>query len=89
MAGQRYEQRVSTDRFGNPSVLKFAADVFNRKSGEIVQGVGKTYVELGNQLYKVEVSRAQKVKQTKYGDREGFWVKITKCSKRSASSARM
>jgi hypothetical protein len=80
----QFEQRVSTDRFGNPYVLKTAYQVENRKTGEIVNSF-KTYFEIGSQLYKVEIS--ERLKESKNG-KNGMWVKFTKVKKQSATNQR-
>jgi len=68
--------RISTDRFGNAYQLKFAAQVSNKKSGELLP-IYKTYVELGGKLYMIEVSNAEKLKTIKGVDTAGKWVKVT------------
>lgn len=77
--------RISTDRFGNPYQLKFAAQVTNRKTGEEVNAF-KTYVELGGKLYKIEVSQAEKTKEIKGQETAGMWVKVTHVKKQAAAS---
>lgn len=62
------QKRISTDPFGNPYMLVGLKD----KKGT---GYGKGYVEIAGQLYKIEVSPAQKEGVTD-------WVKITKMAKR-------
>ena len=69
---------VRTDRFGNPNILKFAKEVTNKKTGEVMP-IYKTYIEIGSTMVKVEVSHANK--ESKDGKR-GMWVKFTKMSKR-------
>lgn len=61
---------VRNDRFGNPSMLKLAKPVVNRKTGQVVNAF-KTYVEIRGQLYSIEITESKKA------DREGLWVKIT------------
>ena len=70
MAGQN---RISTDRFGNPYQLIGCKD----KKGT---GFSSGYVELGGKLYKVEPSQAQK-------DGVEFWVKITLVKKKPSHSS--
>lgn len=84
-----FTPRISSDRFGNPFQLKFAAQVVNRKSGEVIENAYKQYFELGGQLYKVEVSKAAKTKDVKGVTLEGVWVKVTKVKKPAATSQRM
>lgn len=71
-------QRVSVDRFQRPYVLKFAKQVVDKKTGAMVDGTFSTYIEIGKQLYKVEMSKAKKTKEVKGTDYAGVWVKVTK-----------
>lgn len=80
-----YEQRVSTDRFGNPFVLKTAKEVVNKKTGEIVENCFKTYIEIEGKLLKIEIS--PRTKEMKDGA-NGVWVKVTKQKKQSQNKAR-
>lgn len=70
MAGQN---RISTDKFGNPYQLVGCKDLKGT-------GFAKGYIELGGKLYKIEPSEAKK---------EGveFWVKITKVSAKPKHSS--
>lgn len=63
---------IKNDKFGNPFQLVGCKD----KKGS---GFGVGYAELGNNLYKIEPSEAQK---------EGYthWVKITKVTKQKKHS---
>lgn len=72
--------QVRSDRFGNPTILKMAKSVKNKKTGEILP-IFKTYFE-GSGFFKVEVSHCNK--ETKDGN-PGMWVKFTKCKKPSQS----
>jgi hypothetical protein len=69
---------VRNDRFGNATMLKMAKSVVNKKSGEVLP-IYKTFIEIGNALYKVEISHCNKA--TKDGN-PGMWVKFTKEPKR-------
>lgn len=66
-------QRVSVDRFGQEYVLCNIKD--NKKNPEFNQG----YVEIGKQLYKLEVSENKK-------EGSQFWVKLTKMKKRTSGT---
>lgn len=68
---------VRTDRFGNATILKMAKSVVNRKTGQVLP-VFKTYLEVGAQMIKVEISECKK--DTKDGN-PGMWVKFTKVNK--------
>jgi hypothetical protein len=70
---------IRNDRFGNPTMLKMAKSVVNRKTGEVLP-VYKTYLEVGSSMFKVEISEVKK--ETKDGN-PGMWVKFTKMSKRT------
>jgi hypothetical protein len=70
---------IRNDRFGNPTLLKFAKSVISKKDGNVMP-IFKTYVEIGSTMVKVEISHA------KDGDKKngnpGMWVKFTKMTKR-------
>ncbi|HUX55768.1 MAG TPA: hypothetical protein VMV77_02265 [Bacteroidales bacterium] len=68
---------IRTDRFGNPTMLKMAKSVVDRKTGSVLP-IYKTYCEVGNQMIKVEISECKK--STRDGN-PGMWVKFTKMSK--------
>jgi hypothetical protein len=68
---------VRNDRFGNATILKMAKSVVNRKTGAVLP-IFKTYLEVGAQMIKVEISHANKA--TKDGN-PGMWVKFTKVNK--------
>ena len=78
----QYQQNTRTDKFGNATLLKVAKSVVNRKTGEVYP-IFKTYLEVGSQLYKVEISECKK--DTKDGN-PGMWVKFTKMAKRAATA---
>lgn len=65
-------QRVSTDRFGNAYVLKFA------KESDKAEGFFKCHVELGGKLYAIEVSNHANDRDIKGQSVSGMWVKVTK-----------
>lgn len=69
-----YNQRVSTDKFGNPYQVVGMKD----KKGT---GFPKGYIELGNKLYKIEVSESKK-------DDVHAWVRVTEV-KKQAQNRRM
>jgi hypothetical protein len=64
-----------SDRFGNPSILKLLKPVVNKKTGDVMP-IFRGHVEIGNCLYRVDVSTSQKA------GREGMWCKVTKMVKR-------
>ena len=64
-----------TDRFGNPSLLKLAKPVVNRKTGDVLP-IFRGFFEIGTQLYRVDISESKKE------GREGMWFKVTKMSRR-------
>ena len=72
-----YKPQVKTNRFGDPEVLITLQTVVDKKSGECLP-IFKSYVELGGQLYKIEVSNRNK--ETKSGN-PAMWCKITKRKK--------
>lgn len=75
-------QRVSTDRYGNPYVLKRMKAKVDRKSGEHLP-VFVGYVEIGGNTYQVEVSNNNK----EYNDgKESKWMKVRKMQPRRKSS---
>jgi hypothetical protein len=62
---------VRTDRFGNATLLKLAKPVVNKKTGDVMP-IFRTHVEIGNTLYRVQISESKK------DDRPGMWVQFTK-----------
>ncbi len=66
---------VRPDRFGNLSMLKLAKPVVNKKTGDVMP-IFRTFVEIGNCLYRLDLSESKKA------EREGMWVKVTKLQKR-------
>jgi hypothetical protein len=84
---KNYTPRISSDRFGRPYQLKFAAQVYNRKTGETFENIFKTRVELGGKEYEIEVSPAQKTKEIKGVERSGMWVKVTKVEAQKRQSS--
>ncbi len=71
MAG--YSPRISTDRFGNKYQVIGCKD---KKE----TGFPKGYIELGNKLYKLEPSKANK-------DGIDVWIKVTEVKKRSINAS--
>lgn len=69
------------DRFGNPTVLKLAKQVVNKKSGEIVDAF-KTYFEYNGKLLKIEICSA--TPNDKHDG--GLWVKMTETRKQNTSN---
>lgn len=65
MAGKKF---IKTDKFGNPYQVVGLKD--EKNDGKFPKG----YVELGNNLYKIEVSEAQK-------DGVVLWCRVTKVKK--------
>lgn len=94
-ASSNRQTRVSTDRFGNPFQLKFAGQVVVRKDtanhakGEILENNCVTWLELGNKLYKIEISDAKKTKEIKGVTVSGVWVKCTLQTKRNNTAQTM
>lgn len=74
---------IRNDRFGNATMLKYAKSVVSKKDGNVLP-IFKTYLEVGSQMIKVEISNANE------GDKKtgnpGKWVKFTKMSKRQGNS---
>lgn len=68
-----YNQRISTDKFGNPYQIIGMKD----KKGT---GFPRGYVELGGKLYKIEVSDSKK-------DGVEAWVRVTQVKKQSQRSS--
>lgn len=66
------------DRFGNPTMLKYAKSVVSKKDGNVLP-IFKTYIEVGSQMLKVEISHANQA--DKKSGNPGMWVKFTKMSK--------
>jgi hypothetical protein len=87
--GQKFTPRITTDRFGRSQQLKFAAQAFNKKSGEVMENIYKTYVELGGKTYMIEVSPAKKTKEIRGVEREGMWVKVVKIEARRTGGGSM
>lgn len=79
--------RISNDRFGRPYQLKFATSVFNKKHGEILDDIHRAYFDLGGKTYIVETCPAKKKKMTKYGERSGIWIKVTKVEQRQRATS--
>lgn len=73
--GNNRGPRISSDRFGNPMQLKFAKEVVNKKTGDVVANCFSAYFELGGKLYKIEASPANK--EGKNGE-HGIWLKVTR-----------
>lgn len=71
MAG--YAPRINTDRFGNKYQVIGCKD---KKE----TGFPKGYIELGNKLYKLEPSKANK-------DGVEVWIKVTEVKKRSTNGS--
>lgn len=82
-----FKARISQDRFGNSYQLKFAGQVINRKSGEVLDSIYETYIELGGKLYKIEISNANKTKLKKGTEVSGLWVKVTKKEQRKQAGS--
>jgi hypothetical protein len=84
----RYNQppsnRVQTDRFGNPYQLITAEQKTDRKTGEVLESIYQGWIELGNSLYKIEISPRNK--ETRSG-KAAMWVKVTKTTKRKQVSS--
>lgn len=66
---------MSTDRFGNQTAT---IAIIDKKD----TGFGHGYIEIGSQLFKVEVSPASSGKETRNGNPITNWVKLTKVKKR-------
>jgi len=82
MANQQSKQNVRTDRFGNANVLIRLKQKKDKKSGAILP-IYQGYVELGNKLYKIEVSPSNK----QYADGiDSRWCKVTAQVKRQGAS---
>jgi hypothetical protein len=84
-----YEQQTRTDKFGNTTVLKKASTVVNKKSGEVVDGCFKTYLETTgkngkSELIKVEISACNT--EDKNGN-PAMWVKFTKQEERKKQTS--
>ena len=69
--GQRFPQRVGSDKWGNPSILK-GAKINDAGYAKAV------YVELGGKTYKIDVSDANK-------DGVKYWVRVTKVDAQRAN----
>lgn len=67
-------QFVTLDKFNNPTVVIGCSPQPKNPT------FNKGFVELGNQLYKLEVSVSKKVGTD-------YWVKITKLDKKRAAAA--
>lgn len=74
MADNKFQRRISTDKFGNP--FQVVGCKPNKKNSDFNVG----YADLGGKTYKIEVSKASK-------DDVDYWVRITKMDeKRKATS---
>jgi len=71
------QNRVNTDKFGNPNILFTATQVVSKKTGQAYE-IYKGFFEQNGQLFKVEISERQK--ETKSG-LPAKWVKVTKMRK--------
>jgi hypothetical protein len=74
---------VRNDRFGNPTILRMAKQVYNRKTGAYVDA-WKTYLEVGSKLIKVEIVHSNK--DDKNGNK-GYWVKFTEVKKNQSQGS--
>lgn len=75
------EQDVRTDRFGNSYTLKRTTKK-KGKTGDTE--FNHAYFEIGKQLYKIEVSEAEK--EGKYENSGDYWVKVTKSKPKQKGS---
>lgn len=71
------------DRFGNPTILKFAKSVISKKDGNVLP-IFKTFFEVGSSMIKVEVSHASQ--GDKKNGNPGMWIKFTKMTQRPGGS---
>lgn len=82
MNGYGRNQRVQSDRSGNPYVIKRAKQKTDRKTGELLP-VFVGYVEMNGQLLQIEVSNNNK----DYNDgKDSKWLKVKKLKRRSGTS---
>ena len=87
MSFNNQQSFIRNDRFGNPYQLKTLVQAVNKKSGELLDGCYKGYVELGGKLYKIEVSPRQKEMSAKYEGKDGLWCKVTAVKKQSRATS--
>lgn len=66
-------QRVGSDRFGNPSIVKRLKCPRNGEPGS-VSGLHVGHVEIGGSLYEITVTGCKQAKD----DRHSGWVRVTK-----------
>lgn len=78
-------RNTRTDRFGNAFEVKRLTQVTNKKTGEVIQGCFKGYVEIKGQLYKIETSPMSEEKMK--NDLHQRWMKVTKMSKQRQSGS--
>ena len=76
------QPNIKNDRFGNAYQLKFAKQVVNKKSGEVVDA-HECYVELGGKLYHLNICHANATDKRD----EGLWVKVTKKDKQKRQTS--
>jgi len=76
---QQYAQRVGTDRFGRPQIVKGMKPA--KSKGGTIDKIAVCYVELKGQLYKISVSDAN-------SNDKGIikWCSVTKIDKRTSQS---
>lgn len=73
-------QRVTPDRFGNPTILITAKEKVDKKTKAVLDGLFQGYAELSGQLYKFELSPNKKRNEP------AMWIKITKMSKQMTTA---
>jgi len=81
----QYEQKVSTDRFGNKYILKLAKSVVKR-DGTVLDNIHVTYLEIGSKQYKVEISPCNKDTEKKGQSVNASWVKVTEVKKQATNT---
>lgn len=82
------QQKVTFDKFDRPTVLRSATEVYSKSKQAVVPGIFKTYIHLGGQDYKVEIStHASQYESKKHGSQNRCWVKVTKLDKKRAAAA--
>jgi len=73
----KYEQRVGSDRFGNPQIIK-STRAAKGKNKELIDAIQVCWVELGGKTYKISVTDIKKDSE-KIAERGGkYWVTVTK-----------
>lgn len=88
MSSSRYPQRVSTDRFGNPFVLKACRAAYSKKQDKRYDDIQVCYMELGGKDYKIEFSPMEKDNKAK--EKGGtHWCKVTLQKRLSSGSTRI